>query len=1362
METGQYIHPLTKIYSTFAAAKADDGKHEHSLFLRDEKPLSITDIALGTRNLIVGEPGIGKTELLKKIDEHHKTLGHETQFINLRSADPKEEIHRFVEKSSSSQKVLLLDALDEVRSTIFPELLKQLEKLSNDFPEVIIYVSSRWVFINHYSNQFPQYRFIRILPFTREQVVEYLVRLGNKEREVQDLLSRIMQFGHGKLIVQVPRYLFLLQEFIKGKTIRDIKEISRNELFEFFIYSKLQLEDERLNSGDKDVIKRVLEKLALTMEIYQSNEVSIDELMTFFDDVDSSLISTILSKVTLDVFLDKTVFQRSAKDLNKVGFENAEFQEYLAAKEITRFSEPQRAIFTFAVDQSLNEFLPSWFNTLTFIVDMDKEVLKRLIEFSGLKSAGPHVVDDGFLDFLGRINYHGISIELRRELFINILDYFEDKKQWLSGQLILVMPALFSNDMEDELKVRLQRAEGETGSDRYIHLGNITYIVALILEEKITLDKNYWRQKLLAYAADVNENGVLQRHALQALEMLRDETVLDELPDLSKTDDELINRQFLQTHFGLNADHPESVQYSIDAIKRNDFHGRYGLFEMKEKSSILQFLNALQNDEKFTEEFFDDSSLFDDKDGELIENIKSVFDKEVKKVINEVILELFRGRLSYSVRNSKFINGLIILLKDKGKNFLNKLIKDLNDTTKSPHALYFAQETFAQILEAKDVPTFIEAMSAAGDLRGTFNTMLRIKFSNREGAEKIFEAGRAKLPNEYSKWEKEQKNSVKNPFDKENRKRILKEFRIHLQPVPKQYNSSVFAYYNQHHNDLEPLTEKDRKHLERLVTDSVLKFNPSAHGLTANDYNSDGSIRSYTSSSISHYFDEALKTAQSLNIDITPYRTNIAQYIPFADTDDLRLMFELVKNFTHNELEPVVKIYSERSSDLWKHRPNTFIELVERYHLTDAVSILRDFVKEKSFTPYVRDRALSVVGSLSPDETFLKEIFVLYNASADSAEREIANTANGLLITAHANKEAIVWRIQEIENRIASFTRPSSRSKFAHTVGPLENELHFDRPFAKPLSELKHSGFENEYLEMLETALDVWSKGAEYHDYGQYMWETVFAYFENLKEQRVYEPLKKLQAKINAVSNQEGANWLANRAGRLRRSYLAQIGKPKNFSDAIMRYNEVRKLDAKNIGNVEDLFRYAQQVIEEDLKRWIEGEGAYDIIVAEKKFEGNANYEKLIQKTIKAQLENSFLKRGIAVDISREEQLLNEQRTDILIRHGFVGPLVLEIKLGSSKDLKKTVSGTKTSDSWKNMGVYMDGYRATRGIFLIIENTNKDIVGAKVAFNEIPNVWATSLSCFDLKLKKSTRKSKPTPKRRKSPNKGKATKRKKK
>jgi len=66
------------------------------------------------------------------------------------------------------------------------------------------------------------------------------------------------------------------------------------------------------------------------------------------------------------------------------------------------------------------------------------------------------------------------------------------------------------------------------------------------------------------------------------------------------------------------------------------------------------------------------------------------------------------------------------------------------------------------------------------------------------------------------------------------------------------------------------------------------------------------------------------------------------------------------------------------------------------------------------------------------------------------------------------------------------------------------------------------------------------------------------------------------------------------------------------------------------------------------------------------------------------------------------------------------------------------------SASYVSMGTYMNGYGASHGIFLIMDDTGKPkIIEVKEVFGKIPNVLAMSLDCYNIanakkKVKKVT------------------------
>jgi len=1330
-----YITPVTKIYSTFAEVKEFFDKFGGITLFNDEKLLTIDTLAQGKRNLIVGEPGVGKTLLLQKIKEHLDKEGFVTALVNLRQPEAVQQIDEFLALKTDAPKALLLDALDEIKSSLFPTTLQKIEELSTKYPDLPVYLSGRWVFISRYANSFPEYRFITISPFTHTQVRNYLVTSGRAEKDVDALLNRIMSFSHRPLVIQIPRYLFYLDSFLKEKGWEAASQVSRNELFEHFIYLKLELEEKKLNEDKRAVTKRVLEKLALTMEIYQTNVITKDELMTFFDDLKSDLKLAALSQIGIEVFYDYSLLKVSQENLDKIEFENSEFQEYLAAKEITRFSDPNRAAFSFAVDSDVNEIYPTWYNALTFLVDMQPNLLEQLVEFSGLRADKFKVMDEAFLTFLGRVDPRSLSAELRRRLFNEVIAYHERALQWLPGELAQTLPGFFDPTLEPALKELVVQAEGKSDSKRFVPLGNLSYIVAYLLKAGASLDRTYWRSKLIEYASDTNENGVLQRHALLGLQWLGDPSVIDAMPNLMNSD-ELISHEFLSLHTELAPDHPKSLEYFFEAIGRNDFYGRYGLFALKKPESIKKFLKKFVEDEIFRREFLDDSSIFRDQDHVLVDKIEESLDDETRELCKQVLIESVHYNIAHNAEGSAFISGLWKLMRKENPAFVMEMVERIKNSPSGKTGLYFAHNFFAQIIEKEDVEAFIKAMLAVDEAYSAHSVMVQVKLSKRPNAAEIYEAGQQFMEDQYKHWEEAQTRHVESP-DKKRSEGLMQEFRKLLEPEPGKWSNNVFGFFNEHSSKLEPLlTEKDRERIAELLTDTVFKFmDPGKHGLKI-DKQQDGS-KTYTADASTFIFGDAIVVAKTIGFDTAPYRQQILNHIPFAYNEKLKTIFELVKNIKPGEMAPVIEVYRTRSSDLWRHNPDSFVRAVEQYHVTEAAPILKVLILEPAWEMYVRRDALPVLDSIAPDANFLREVVEKFKDSADLEEKKLANVANGLLITNHADTEAIRWRLRQVVDRAAAFVRPHGARM--HNVNDLEHEISFGKEFAKPLMNLKNEGYEKEYLQALEEAMGVWARGKEFQEYAGYLWEIVYSYFDNLKEKQSYEPLRLIEEKIASMKDRAGTNWLASRMANLRRSYLAYLGKPDNISKAIGKYNDMREHDDKKIRNSADLFQHVQNAFDIDLRNWIEGEGAYDVLARKITASGRPQYEKLIQKTLKAQVENILLKRGFQVEVLREVQLLDEKRTDLLVRYGFAGPIVIEVKLTSNSDIKG--NRIEQSASFASMEQYMRGYGASHGIFMLIDNAGaKNLMHVTETFQKIPGVQVLSFDCNKDSQKKIVKK----------------------
>ncbi len=1317
MDSSEELLPLkVTIHTSFEKAKEFyDTDNGLSLFESEASP-DLKELANGFRNIVTGEPGMGKTTLMNELKAIFDERGFKTQAIFLKRRDCISSIETFLAGSVEKQKALFLDGLDEVSGNELDAVIEKIKNVSESYPKITIYLSSRWNFIKKNPATFSLgYRFFTISPLSKRSVRSKLISIGHTELEVDSLLNSFVAFNHGYLVIQTPRYLICFVDFLKERNIKDIKTISRHDLFEHFIYSKLKLEDDKQKSEKRTIVKRLLEKLALVMEIHQTNELKKDEFMTFLDDLESDLKTHVLAQMPLETIFDCSILKNDV-GLEKIEFDNTEFQEYLAAKELSRFADTQKAASELAIDPDIQQIQPSWFNTLNFLVDIDSKILGPLMDFSGIRNES-RVIDESFFSFLSRLNTETLSSDLKQRIFSDVFEYYQRVKQWLPGQVAISLARCFDQTQISILKKYANKRAFQDDEERIVQFGNLGYMVGALLElnsSAILNEKAYWNDLLLGLVGQKNNGTVLQRHALEALSKFRDSSVIDALPNLLDGE-ELVARAELSLCTEVDPDHEKSVQYFIEATKKDIFYGKYGLYELSKPESIKTFLGALVTDENFRFEFLDDHLDSTAVTDQVIKRIDNVFDNDISELIDKVILVALQGHHSYRGSRSNFLAKIFRLKKSRVTSFINDIIVALSNCPDKSTCFFSAQPLLEQVLDEADVPVFINTMTAVNEKNTALNVLISIKITRGPEGEMIYEAGRSDFSTEYTDWEKRRSS---NPGTDESEIKY-QEFQHALQPEPGKYRNDVFEFFIRNQKILEPrITDDDKRRLRELIKGSVFSI------IDPVDFVARTTAQTIDSRIL--IFGPALLAAEVLEMNVSEDRQRIINFIPFAHHEHLDAIFKLVAGITTQELASVLEIYNNKHSDPLRYPPINLVNLAKQYFLVNTVPVLKEFIYEEDYDFFCRSSALEVVDLLLPDSLFLEQIFTSYKDSTVDNQRYLAVIANSLLISSHENAEAIKWRVGEIVKRAAPFIR----AKGVHSVSELENELSHEMKFAKPLMNLSKIEYVDEYLYLLDESVKIWNKGEEYHEYASYIWNIIYSYFEKLASKGSYSPLQKLDNASLKLKDQPGLNWFSARIPNLRRQYLNHIAKPKNVSTAIKKYNQLKDRDKNGITDSESLSQELQDAINTDLRKWVEGEGAYELILGEKVFDSkHQEYESLIQKTIKTQIENILLRRNFKkMDIDREVQLLDGKKVDFMVRYGFIGPVLIETKLATSKDLQGEALDKK--ESYKSMERYMQGYSATKGIFLIIENapTNK-AEKIKGVYEQIPGVCVLAIDC---------------------------------
>lgn len=1098
------------------------------------------------------------------------------------------------------------------------------------------------------------------------------------DTDIEKLINSL-QFRHRNLIIQTPRYLELLVVYIKEKGIKDIENITRTDLFEHFIYQKLEIEDKRLNTQKRDLVKRVLEKLALIMEIYQTNLLTKDELMTFFDDLNSDLKLSLLHQVPLEIFFDKSLLKDNGVTIE---FDNTEFQEYLAAKEITRLGHIQQTVFDLSIDQELREIFPTWFNTLTFLLELDISLLKPILDF-GSCSKELHVQDEGYHRLLTRVNVHKLAEEERKAIFEQIFNYYQTVLHWIDWDIARNLSSYFEADQENILKNYINKKKFISDTEKFVQLGNLAQIIGFIFERQVFNGNqtSYWKKKLIKFTQDKSGNGVMQRHALFALENLKDDSIIDQVLSVWEHGESLVRDRFLEFCASVNPNHPTSIKYFIEGTKTHSIYARHGIFLISDKVSIETLLQSFIDDKLFAHNFIDQESIFKDQDGVIIQNITNVWNDKIKEKLEALLTTILESEYWYKAERSGFIKEIARLLKDRDKKYIFELIGQITKSDELKKNIFSFKPIFSSILEVDQVKNFVAKISKIdhGE-RVALLTLQEIKFSKRSNADAIYEEGRKYLSSQYSAAEKYWKEQdTKPPEDL----RVYQEFQRKLHPAPKQFMTDLFEYYFDHQEEINKnISSTEKNEFIDLLTNTVFeKFDPGTQKLTITNQ-TDGS-KSYTTHSWISIFGSCIKVAEKLHLDVSKYRSKIISYILFSYYEHLKAIFGLISDVTPRETKALIKVYTDKSSDLWRHMPDSLIEAAKQYSIKETVPILRQFVDNISFSTSDRASSVEAAETLNPN----KDILISYFKKYKKTNEKLAEISNKLLIERYQNSNAINWRFKQIINRAFKFVELQG----VHSVGEPENEL-YEKKFASPLINLKDSIYQSNYLDLLGHSFKLIKTDKMYYSYAQYLWQIVYSYFDNLKETKSYKPLKELELYLKKHANEDGVNWFSGKIKELRRSYMNYIGKPQNIAECISLYNNLKARTYLKIADSHDLLEKIKDIINNELKTWTTGEGSKLMKLDETR----------VQKNIKLQLDNILLRKGFRpneVIIIREPQLLDDKRTDFLIFYGFVGPIIIEVKLSKSSEL---IGKLKTKKSYKSIVHYMQNYQAHYGIFLVV------------------------------------------------------------
>lgn len=410
------IYPKAKDYiSRYVTTVRGEGEFS----LESKTLLNVIDEK--KRITVLGVAGSGKSIELANVAFIHSNENSELYPVKIRlntltnqSLEELLELEYAEFKKIPQKKLLiLLDALDEVHVDYLDIAVSNITILSKKYSDANIVVSCRNNFYIAETDKrrakLEGFSTYLIKPLDYFAVHSYLK--GKIDIEPEKFIEDLRKKKFYDLLYS-PFYLVNLVDYYNSK--KKIPE-SKKTVFDFLIKQRIETDyDKYENSGvsiqDYSIkIEPFIEQLAVIAESMGKNY--LDERTEVFP---------LLSDEHLLKIIKRTFLFNKTPKLTQWEFEHNNFQEYLAAKFLSRLRIEQIQEFV-SFKPELKKIKPSWLNTLSFlfsIVEPKSEKLDDLVVW--IKTIEP--------DILIRFEKDKIDLKIREKLFKDIYEEYESKE----------------------------------------------------------------------------------------------------------------------------------------------------------------------------------------------------------------------------------------------------------------------------------------------------------------------------------------------------------------------------------------------------------------------------------------------------------------------------------------------------------------------------------------------------------------------------------------------------------------------------------------------------------------------------------------------------------------------------------------------------------------------------------------------------------------------------------------------------------------------------------------------------------------------------------------------------------------------
>lgn len=971
---------------------------------------------------------------------------------------------------------------------------------------------------------------------SNEKIREELTKAGISQELIDSIVEQFWFHDWGNSFIAFPSNFLLLQKFL-AETKPD--KFSRFDYYTYFYHNII---------SDFEKFREPLQKIALVFELMQTDQLPLSEFTDLLKEINAPALLSIKN------LQDRQLVSIIESEGNQIAkWSHHTLTEYLAADYILSQKEVLKTAVKLMIYSSsgLTRFIPSWIGTLRFLLEQNPEpLLNWIIKFI---EKNPDFMDDQLAETLVFSTHDSISAGYKTQLFHIVYDSFQGKKWWI--------PVWAYNHLFKFIDEKIyQKLKSQTDEKDYIYRGNIAAIIDGMLQHNhplIQKEKEFWKAKLIEYANDKNGNGVLQRHAMAALENFQGENdIIQKVQERTTSPDSLVREAFINMCKVVDPNFPESIEFFIKAIADDSAHiyARNALYSINSEQGIKTFLESIINNPRFIHEFLDKESIFNKKekqaDEELIDNIQKNLNTEIITLIKKIIIVAFTGDHNYNAGKSYFLQQLTRIVQSERPDYLRELIKTIEGLTNEQKKNLFINDIegiIAVLLKPEDLEElqkiFTDQLHDYAPHVFTQAIRMAPYVDNPQGEAVLkrgIELNITVDPKTLPKYD---------DYQKQQEAKIYKQFLDYLNPPTEgQYFPQVFSCFIESQKIIEDQwKEPEKERLLNLAIDSNLdKIEPEKIKVHYKDQETKSG--EYTVSSIAAYFGSILQVIHKLKpsvLELPKNRQKVINFIPFAYNNDLKVIQEILGNVTDKELETVNGLMKDQTKDIRYLIPQTYIYFSSTIpNLKSPKGVLMSFVKDQFIGESDRECALRnlerYLSSSDPsDETFLKS---LWNPDIRNS---LSDRANSLLISVFHDNKSIVWRFEILK----SLAKPFQKQEGVHSVGELEHELD-SMVFAKPLIELNDEKYLDKFISLLDFSLTIIDK-AEYWESINYLWRIAIAFVIRDDFLLSQSALQKLKAWARQNKNVSNINWFNKRLEDTIAKSMNALMKVNKISEAL-------------------------------------------------------------------------------------------------------------------------------------------------------------------------------------------------------------------